>query len=616
PGTVRITAYGVVNGIPFSVTAQLTVTNAIATSLLLTPGTATVPAGFEQQFTATALLSDGSVLDVTDNAVLSWSSSNPGIATISNTEGSKGLATGIATGTVTITASGIANGKPFSATVSLEVTQATAISLQVTPARATVPVGLEQQFTAMAQLSDGRELEVTDNAALSWSSSDPTIATISNTVGSKGLATGVSPGSVIITASGISNGIAFERQVNVTISNAIATSLQLTPTAASVPAGLEQQFIATALLSDGSVLDVTDNAVLSWSTSDPMIATISNIVGSKGLVTGVTSGSVTIIASGVANGVPFAATTQLDVTDATITSLRVTPTQATLPIGMTQQFTAIATLSDGRNTEITNHPALAWRSENSSIATVDNTNRKGLVTGVGGVGRDPGETAITVAGMLDGNPYSASASVIVMPNTINSIVVNGMTTSGCSSHGCFPKMGFVGATFTLSVGGLMSNNRQYDWSVDASWLSVDNGKVIFDAKGDSTPVTITATPKADGSVATYTFALQKWFVNGGAVQLSEVDADTWCANRGYRTPAANEVTNGTIAHPDGSRTASSNQLWSGWGSMSVYAHGWFSDAYWVTRLMSTPTNVLLNTSGTVQLVTEDSSHHVMCVDDL
>ncbi|WP_429237089.1 Ig-like domain-containing protein, partial [Aeromonas salmonicida] len=61
---------------------------------------------------------------MTDAAAVSWNSSDPTIATVSNVVGSKGVATGVSPGTVTITASGDVNGRPFSATAELEVTEA------------------------------------------------------------------------------------------------------------------------------------------------------------------------------------------------------------------------------------------------------------------------------------------------------------------------------------------------------------------------------------------------------------------------------------------------------------------------------------------------------------
>ncbi len=58
--------------------------------------------GGTQQFTATGTYSDGTNNNLTASAT--WSSSNTGIATVSNTSGSQGLATGVALGATTITA--------------------------------------------------------------------------------------------------------------------------------------------------------------------------------------------------------------------------------------------------------------------------------------------------------------------------------------------------------------------------------------------------------------------------------------------------------------------------------------------------------------------------------
>ena len=84
-------------------------------------------------------------------------------------------------------------------------------SLQVTPAQRRIPVGLGQQFVATAFLSDGSSQVVT-GAALSWSSSNASVATISAT----GLAAGIAPGTVTITASGTSNGTQFSATAQLT----------------------------------------------------------------------------------------------------------------------------------------------------------------------------------------------------------------------------------------------------------------------------------------------------------------------------------------------------------------------------------------------------------------
>jgi hypothetical protein len=66
------------------------------------------------------------------------------------------------------------------------------IAFEIIPSAATIIVGGSQQFLASAQLSDGSIIDVTELSF--WSSFDPAIASVSNIAGSRGLATGLSPG--------------------------------------------------------------------------------------------------------------------------------------------------------------------------------------------------------------------------------------------------------------------------------------------------------------------------------------------------------------------------------------------------------------------------------------
>jgi hypothetical protein len=68
------------------------------------------------------------------------------------------------------------------------------ILLDVTPFNPTVPVGNTEQFTAIGEYADASHMDITDS--VSWSSSNTTIADIDP----DGLATGISPGVVNITA--------------------------------------------------------------------------------------------------------------------------------------------------------------------------------------------------------------------------------------------------------------------------------------------------------------------------------------------------------------------------------------------------------------------------------
>ncbi|WP_176733577.1 Ig-like domain-containing protein [Aeromonas hydrophila] len=93
----------------------------IVTQLQITPATSSLPVGFGEHLKAEVTLSDSTTLDVTADDAISWSSSNPAIATISGSGVNKGMLTGVAAGTVTITASGEANGQVFSSTAEVTV---------------------------------------------------------------------------------------------------------------------------------------------------------------------------------------------------------------------------------------------------------------------------------------------------------------------------------------------------------------------------------------------------------------------------------------------------------------------------------------------------------------
>jgi hypothetical protein len=102
---------------------------------------------------------------------------------------------GAITGPLTLTVSGVTvSGGNFT------VVGRTLVSIFVTPAGSTFRKADTLQLTAHGTYDDGLTEDVTN--LVTWNSSDPTIASISNTSGSQGLATGVSAtgGTVNITA--------------------------------------------------------------------------------------------------------------------------------------------------------------------------------------------------------------------------------------------------------------------------------------------------------------------------------------------------------------------------------------------------------------------------------
>ena len=179
-GTTTITATsGSISGI-----ATLTVVPILVT-ITVSPADQTIAQGATQQFTATGHYSDSTTQDIT--ASVTWSSSAEAFATISDATGSKGLASGVAAGVTTI----IASSGQLSGTAILTVTAplplVVLVSIKVTPENPIAHYNKTLQFTATGTYSDGSKQDITQSVI--WSSSDVSIATISNAPGSKGLAT-------------------------------------------------------------------------------------------------------------------------------------------------------------------------------------------------------------------------------------------------------------------------------------------------------------------------------------------------------------------------------------------------------------------------------------------
>jgi hypothetical protein len=191
-------------------TVTLTVTNATLTPIItITPDPATIFLGASQQFTATGTFSDGSTQDLTTQ--VTWKSSNKTIASISNAFGSNGLATPIKAGSTTISATVTIAGVSATGTTLLTVSSAALTGIVITPANPSVAVGKTQQFKATGTFSGGLTQDLTASVNLTWTSSNTAVATVLNVPKkNKGLAKGVSTGTVTITASirrGVGSGI-------------------------------------------------------------------------------------------------------------------------------------------------------------------------------------------------------------------------------------------------------------------------------------------------------------------------------------------------------------------------------------------------------------------------
>ncbi|MFM5134984.1 Ig-like domain-containing protein [Aeromonas rivipollensis] len=416
PGTAVITTTATVNSEPYSATARVEVIDTYVTGLQLTPASATVPVGLSQAFVATASFSDGQSRDVTNASALSWYSSDDSLALVSNEEGSKGLATGLAVGALTLEAVATVNGEPLQASAPLEVTDAVITGLDIHAPEDPLPMGLSAQLHAFATLSDDSDpMEVTEHDALTWHSSDPAVASISET----GLVTGLTPGSATIGVSGMINGVSLEAIEPLRVSSAAVIGLEVQSMGSAIAAGLQTQYVATAYLTDGTSFDVTDNALIQWQSNQPGIASVSNQAGSKGLVTGQTVGTATIMASGTLDGTAFTASAPVTVSSAVVTNLEVTPAAASVMVGGKVQYQAMASLSDGSNQEVTDDDAILWSSDAPAIALISNASgsrgeASGLSEGVALISASLGGVTSTAA-RLSVMPTAPEAPITIEP---------------------------------------------------------------------------------------------------------------------------------------------------------------------------------------------------------
>ena len=279
-------------------------TNPLAVSISVSPTTQSISAGQTAQFTATGIFGHGNnhpstTQDLTDSAT--WTSSVPGVATVSAT----GVATGVSAGTTTITASMNGYTGVVSASATLTVNGgggvapgSTVVSLAVIPSAQSVAVPTQTaQFIAIGTTSTGQTVNVTN--AVAWSSSSQQIATIGPTTG---LATALGQGTTTITALYNSGGSTLTATASFSVLGGTTeefTAVTIIPGSQAVSAsGQTGQFIALATSgTTGLEEDVTNSPQITWISSIPSVATVtSGLASGNGLTTGVSLGTSTITA--------------------------------------------------------------------------------------------------------------------------------------------------------------------------------------------------------------------------------------------------------------------------------------------------------------------------------
>ncbi|PJC94473.1 hypothetical protein CUC44_04000 [Aeromonas lusitana] len=467
------------------ITGQTTVSavNLAVSQIQIIPATVQLAIGTTTKLTAIATFADQSTQDISTQAA--WLSSNPAVATVDNT----GLVTGVAAGSVTLSATLLG----VTATTSIQVNNASVTALQVIPAVSTIALGTKSQLQAIATFSDGSTQDVSTQAQ--WSSSNPVIASVD----SQGKVTGNGIGQASITATLGS----VSRSVSITITNAIATSLQVIPPTASLPVGTKLQFQAVATFSDNSSQDVTSQ--VSWNSSDVSVATI----GLDGEATAVNTGGANI--SALFHGVS-SNTVLLVVTNATVSSVQIVLNSGngTLAKGSSVQFKAQAVLSDGSTLDVSNQAT--WVSSDQTKVTID---AQGLATGVA-----VGTSTITAS---INNVTSAGTVLTVTNATVSQIQITPPTLSLAK-----------GTKGKLTAIATYSDNTTQDISNLVAWNSSDIAVATVNLSGEVTAVTI-GSATLTGSVGSVTSNPVSLSVTSATVNQIDLSATASTLAAGTKT---------------------------------------------------------------------------------
>lgn len=425
-------------------TTPITVTVATLTSISLTPAMAEIPAGTSQQYQLFGLFSDGSNHDLT--AFASYQTSDSAAVSID----SNGLAqtNNNSANPVTITAS--YNG--MQATASLVVTAGILDRIEVNPAAQSIPVGHKAILQARAFYSDSSSADITHLAT--WSIDDGDIASVDNTLVDAGSVFGISEGVVTVTAS-------YQGQTatnTTTVTGAVLESVSISPIEAKVAAGYTQQFTLTAQFSDRTSLDVTK--VSDWKSNDAPTASIDNV----GLALGHWEGKVII--TGTYQG--MSADANLEVTNAIITQLQITPQNPKEPVGTQGKFKVTAFYSDGYSSDITR--SATWSSSDTNIISI--------VTSGPGAANATAEKVGTATISATYNGMTADTLATVTDAELVSIVISPASADIAQ-----------GMSYQYTADGLFSDNTHKDITDLAHWRT-----------SDTTLATITSTGLAKGEV--------------------------------------------------------------------------------------------------------------------
>jgi uncharacterized protein YjdB len=429
--------------------ARLTIDPAMAPVVSISlpqPSGSLASIGDTLQLEATALNQAGNAIP---GVAFSWSSNHPAIATVAP---SSGLVTAKGNGSATITVSG--GGK--SATASVTVQQVI-VEVVLSPPAITTLTSIDDTLQLTAVANDARGHAVA-GALLIWTSSDPSIAAVSNTglVTAKGNAA-----SVTITVSSS----AFHDQAVLAVAQAVH-AVNLTPSSDSVAPNTALDFTAAGV--DGRGHLVAGAPPATWRSSNPLVTVSSTGHAIAGSLTA-EDPPVTITITATIAGVDGTAALTVDPKLTPVDQVVVAGGGVSLAsIGDTVQLSAQAL--DAIGTPLARTISWAVQDGSADVVTVGPT---GLVTAMG----NGQKTIVASTGGVSG-----TATV-----TVSQVLASARVSTAAA--GASTTLTSLGDTLALQAAGFDARNHvlpggTFTWRSDSANARVSpNGLVTAVANG-------------------------------------------------------------------------------------------------------------------------------------
>ncbi len=307
--------------------------------------------------------------------------------------------------------------------------------IEVTPAAPTIATGSPVTFGAVAVYSDGGTSDV--SALATWTSDAPSVLSVSDAAGTKGVAQALAAGTARVTAT--FEGVSGSTDATVDDHGALL-SIVVLPAKPAVVVGGTVALFAMGTYADSTVRSV--NASATWSSDAPAVATVSDVAPNKGTVTGRAVGTATIKAAvGLVQG-----SATVSVSDFTMAALRIAPDLVMVTPGGTAPVQALARDAGGAEVDVTS--LATWSSDATAVATVTG----GVVSGV--------STGVAHLSAVHGGK-TATASVVVQPAYL---VALRLSSAAAASVG-------VGFNGEIRAFGLYSDLSERDVTDLATWTS-------------------------------------------------------------------------------------------------------------------------------------------------